>query len=131
MSGDTIVQLFNDPKTLGTLPDADVVGQEGIPGEGPFMTMYLLLEGDTVKDARFETYGCPYAVACGSWVTRWLVGRTAEQAKVLEASDLSTILGGLPLGKEHCASLAVLSLRNALGMWQEQSAAKGQKGTEL
>jgi hypothetical protein len=25
MSGDTIVQLFNDPKTLDLLPDADVV----------------------------------------------------------------------------------------------------------
>ena len=129
MSGDTIVQLFNDPKTLGTLSDADVVGQEGIPGEGPFMTMTLKLEGEVVRDARFETYGCPYAVACGSWVTRWVVGRTAEQAQVLEAGDLSTILGGLPLGKEHCASLAVLSLRKALSSWQEQPAAKGQKGT--
>ena len=50
----------------------------------------------------------------GNRVTRWAVGRTAEQARLLETGDLSLILGGLPLGKERCASLAVLSLRKAL-----------------
>lgn len=114
MSAETVVQLFNDPRTQGALPEPDAIGQEGVPGEGPFMTMYLKLDGDQVREARFETYGCPYAVACGAWVTRWVVGRTAEKARLLEASDLSAILGGLPLGKEHCAGLAVGALRRAL-----------------
>ena len=131
MSADTVAELFNDPRTLGALPDADAVGQEGLPGEGPYMTLYLKLEGCVVTDARFETYGCPYSVACGSWVTRWVVGRTAEQALMLDAGDLSAILGGLPLGKEHCASLAVLSLRKTLSVWQEQSALNCKKGTKL
>jgi nitrogen fixation protein NifU and related proteins len=114
VSADTVVQLFNNPQTQGALPDADAVGQEGVPGEGPFMTVYLKLDRGSVREARFETYACPYAVACGAWVTRWVVGRTTEQALLLEASDLSAILGGLPLGKEHCASLAVGALRVAL-----------------
>ena len=84
MSGEIVAQLFNDPRTLGEMADADLVGQEGVPGEGPFMTMYLKLEGDIVREAGFQTYNCPYAVACGSWVTRWLVGRTIEQARLLE-----------------------------------------------
>ena len=106
--------MFNDPQTLGVLPEADAVGQEGVPGEGPYMTMFLKFDGDTIREARFDTYGCPYAVACGSFVTRWAAGRTVEQARALEPDDLAKILGGLPLGKEHCASLAVLSLRKAL-----------------
>ena len=114
MSADLVAQLFNDPRTLGALPDANAVGQEGVPGQGPYMTVYLKVVRETIEDARFETYSCPYAVACGSWVTRWAVGRTAEQARLLETGDLSLILGGLPLGKEHCASLAVNALRKAL-----------------
>ena len=114
MSAELVAQLFNDPRTLGALPDADAIGQEGVAGQGPYLTVYLKRTGDTIEDARFETYSCPYAVACGSWVTRWVVGRTAEQARLLETSDLSLVLGGLPLGKEHCASLAVHALRKAL-----------------
>ena len=131
MGAELVAQLFNDPGTLGALTDADAIGREGAPGEGPYMTMYLKLDGETVREARFETYSCPYAVACGSWVTRWLVGRTAEEARLLETSDLGLILGGLPLGKEHCASLAVLSLRKALGVRQEQTAVDCQKGSGL
>ena len=117
--GISIADLFNDPRTMGELPDADVAGQEGIPGEGPFMRMYLKFQGEQIRTARFETYNCPYAVACGSWVTRWVEGRTIAQASVLETEDVSRILGGLPLAKEHCASLAVKSLRAGLQEWQE------------
>ncbi len=115
VSSDTVANLFNDPKTLGALPDADVTGQEGMPGEGPYMRMHLRLQGDRVLEATFETYGCPYCVACGSFTTRWVTGRTVQQALALEPGDLALLLGGLPLGKEHCASLAVSSLRKAAG----------------
>src|SRR5689334_23002056 len=104
---DAVVNLFNNPETLGGLPDADVSGQEGVPGEGPFMVMHLKFSGDIVTDARFETYGCPFAVACGSYVTRWVPGKSAGQALLMEPGDLGLLLGGLPLGKEHCATLAV------------------------
>ena len=88
MGVELVANLFNDPKTLGSLPDADSVGRVGMSGEGPHMAIYLRLDQDVIRDARFETYGCPYAVACGSWVTQWVVGRTAAAARALEAADL-------------------------------------------
>ena len=114
MGVELVAYLFNDPKTLGCLPNADSVGRVGMSGEGPYMAIYLRLDQDVIRDARFETYGCPYAVACGSWVTQWVVGRTAAAARALEAADLELMLGGLPPGKEHCAGLAVGALRAAL-----------------
>lgn len=114
MSGIDIATLFNDPKTMGTFPEADLTGQEGVEGEGPFMRMHLKFTGEIIQAARFETYGCPYAVACGSWVTQWVAGKTFAQAGILDAEALSRILGGLPLGKEHCAHLAVKSLQDGL-----------------
>ena len=85
------------------------------------MQMHLRLSGDTISSANFDTYGCPYAIACGDWVATWVAGKTVSQALVLEPGDLSRMLGGLPLGKEHCASLAVLSLRQALEQWRERA----------
>lgn len=85
-----------------------------MPGEGPFMTMYLRAGTGQIQEAWYETYNCPIAVGCGSFVTRWVEGKTTEQAALLDAEALTKILGGLPLGKEHCASLTVKSLRKAL-----------------
>lgn len=120
MSYGAVPNRISDRTVIGNDPDAEVTGQEGIQGEGPYMAMHLRLFGDTVSTARFDTYGCPYAIACGDWVASWAPGKTISQALALEPEDLSRILGGLPLGKEHCASLAVLSLRHALTQWREQ-----------
>ncbi len=78
------------------------------------MVIALKIAEGHIAEAWFETYGCPAAIACGSWLTKWLEGKTPEQATALEAEDLSVVLGGLPLGKEHCAQLAVKALRQAL-----------------
>ena len=100
------------------MEEADAIGQEGMPGEGPFMIVYLKGSKEKIEEATFMTYGCPIAQACGSWLTGWVVGRSAQQAKVIGAEDLMRILGGLPLGKEHCASLAINALKKALRPWE-------------
>lgn len=106
---------------MGILPDADAEGQEGLEGAGPYLKVYLKWNGDqgnhdneTIAEAWFETYGCPTAIACGSWLMKWVEGKTKEQAQIIEPRDLEVVLGGLPLGKEHCASLAVKALRATL-----------------
>ncbi len=110
----TILELFQQPYHMQDLPDADVVGQVGIEGEGPYMTVYLRLLDRQIQQASFETYGCPSAIACGSWVARWVEGKSVEEVLVLGPDELSLVLGGLPLGKEHCAGLAVGALRSAI-----------------
>ena len=96
------------------MPQADALGQAGIPGEGPYLFIALKASGTEITEAWFETYGCPAAIACGSWLTKWLEGKTLEQAAAIEAEDLMAVLGGLPLGNEHCAHLAVNALSRAL-----------------
>ena len=41
-------------------------------------------------------------------------GRTSEVLARLTAHDLMRVLGGLPLGKEHCAGLAVTALQQVI-----------------
>jgi nitrogen fixation NifU-like protein len=78
------------------------------------MRLLLRFDGESFTDARFETYGCPTAIRCGDWLCKWLVGRTPEQARVIEARDLVLVIGGVPLGKEFCADLAVDALHDAI-----------------
>jgi len=113
MLGEVARRHFENPHNMRKLEGVDIVGQAGEPGEGPFMTISLRMDGDTVAEAAFETYGCPSSIACGSWVTAWITGRPLSMAEALDADSLMKVLGGLPLGKEHCAALAVRALRDA------------------
>jgi NifU-like protein involved in Fe-S cluster formation len=113
----TVTDHFSNPRHIGTLDtrNTDVlVGQDGVRGGGNYMTLYLRVGGDQITEARFQTYGCPAAIASGSWVAEWVVGKTPNVALSLEAREVEQGLGGLPLGKEHCALLAVNALRAAL-----------------
>ncbi len=114
MFSEALSRYINDLRTMGIPESAPTVGISGVPGQGPYMRVSLELSGSIISEARFETYGCPVAIGCGSFLTKWAQGKTLEQVKVIEAGDLESVLGGLPLGKEHCATLAVDSLKDAL-----------------
>lgn len=103
-----------NPRRVGSIENADAVGREGLPGQGNYVVIYLKVEGDRIVDARFQTYGCPAVIAGGSFLTDWVVGKTVEETEVIDADRLTAELGGLPLGKEHCALIAVKALKNGL-----------------
>lgn len=108
-----VTRLFQSPYHQERPPEFTTQGQAGAPGEGPFLILYLTVTEGRIASAHFETYGCPSAVACGSFVCGWAEGRSTEQAVKLDAETLQKALGGLPLGKEHAAHLAISALRRA------------------
>jgi len=112
---------IQNPHKMHPLGEADVIGRVGVPGEGPYMQMFLIWNGETVSEASFTTYNCPIAIACGSWVTSWAEGRSLEVLSRIDPGDVEKILGEIPLGKEHCAALAVNALQDALRQWQARS----------
>jgi NifU-like protein involved in Fe-S cluster formation len=86
----------------------------GAPNRGPFLILDLLIRGDIISDARFQTYGCGPAIACGSMLTVLIIGRSIAEARSLSAAHLVKALDGLPDDKRHCADLAISALRDAL-----------------
>ena len=80
-----------------------------------------------IAAASFDTYGCPAATATASWLTRWVEGKTVEQASVIDPGMLMQVLGGLPLAKEHTAYLAVKALQAALADLREATAARSER----
>jgi NifU-like protein involved in Fe-S cluster formation len=105
---------FLHPRNATPLEGADGVGSAGKPGEGNFMIISIRLEGDAIAAASFQTYGCPAAIACGSCATELATGLSPAEAAAVTPEELDRHLGGLPLGRSHCASLAVAALRAAV-----------------
>lgn len=105
---------FMNPKNVGVINDAEAVGEAGKPGYGNFFIIYLKIEDGMIQRASFQTYGCPGVISCGSALTELLTGISLNQAEKLMPDELEAFLDGLPLGKKHCATLAVTALKNAL-----------------
>jgi nitrogen fixation NifU-like protein len=111
---DLVREHFQDPRNAGEMPDPDAVGYETNPVCGDTMRLMLRIDGDVIVKARFQTSGCPAAIASSSVCTEMIAGRTLAEAALLTREDLSRALGGLPPSKMHCSVLATGALRKAI-----------------
>lgn len=114
MFSSTVMDHFRQPRNVGTLEPCSGFGLSGSVEQGRFFQFTLRLEADTIKAARFRTYGCVPAIAAGSWLAEWLEGRTVDEARSLTSQQLVESLGGLPPHRLFSAALAIQALRNAL-----------------
>ena len=111
---DTLMDHFTSPRNSGALESPDVTGHAGAPGRGPFLILYLQIEGTRVVAAKFQTYGCGPTIACGSMLTELIVGRSLEDCSRLTTEMLIASLDGVPAEKLHSPALAIAALRDAL-----------------
>ncbi len=113
-----VKEALANPRNQGELEDADAVGTVGSPECGDMLRMWLKFadkDGKRVIDrASFQAFGCQTAIAVASMATELLRGKTADEAKLLTASQLTGDLGPLPPMKIHCGQLVEGALRNAL-----------------
>ncbi|MBX3097256.1 MAG: iron-sulfur cluster assembly scaffold protein, partial [Fimbriimonadaceae bacterium] len=96
-----------NPQHAGALQNATHSGSGGVPGDGPYITLWLKVESDCIEDVGFACNGCPSSMATGSVMTSVLLGRTLDQARLINANDILLVLQALPEGKEYYADLAV------------------------
>ena len=115
---DKIQDAIANPQNMGEMADADSVGTVGNPECGDMVRLWLKFDekdGKKVIDkASFQSFGCQTAIAVASMATEMLKGKTVDEAKELDSSDLSKPLGSLPPMKIHCGEMVEGALREAL-----------------
>lgn len=112
---------FHNPRRIGPLLDATHQGTAGVPGEGPYVVLWLRLNGSVIEQTAYRTFGCPAAIASASMLAELTENKTISQALSLCEEDIVTALEGLPEGKGHCPPLAIAALRHALTAKTERS----------
>jgi NifU-like protein involved in Fe-S cluster formation len=111
----TLMEHFFAPRNPGRMDCPDRCGRAGSAGSGLLMVLQLRLSEDRVAEARFQTFGCGVAIACGSALTEMVTGRTLQECRSITEVELAQALGGVPDDKLHCPALAITALRDALG----------------
>lgn len=109
-----VMEHFMNPRNIGEIEDASGVGQVGNPKCGDIMKIYLKIEDNIVKDAKFKTFGCGAAVATSSMATELIIGKTIQEALKITNKSVMEALDGLPPTKVHCSCLAEEALQSAL-----------------
>lgn len=114
MYSEKVMDHFMNPRNMGEIEDASGVGTVGNAKCGDIMKVYLKIEENVVKDAKFKTFGCGAAVATSSMATELVIGKTVEEALKITNRAVADALDGLPPVKMHCSLLAEESLHAAL-----------------
>ncbi|MDQ0225486.1 Fe-S cluster assembly sulfur transfer protein SufU [Metabacillus niabensis] len=90
-----IMDHYKNPRNKGVLDDSLTIDMNN-PTCGDRIRLTLDLDGDVVKDAKFEGEGCSISMSSASMMTQAIKGKTLEQAL-----KLSEIFSDMMLGKEY------------------------------
>ena len=109
-----VMDHFRNPRNVGSMENADGVGEVGNAKCGDIMKIYLKIDEDVVSDVKFETFGCGSAIASSSMATELIKGKPVGEALALTNKAVAEALDGLPAHKLHCSVLAEEAIRAAV-----------------
>ncbi|MBQ8175561.1 MAG: Fe-S cluster assembly scaffold protein NifU [Oscillospiraceae bacterium] len=109
-----VMDHFRNPRNVGTMENADGIGEVGNAKCGDIMKIYLKIDNDIITDVKFETFGCGSAIASSSMATELIKGKPVSEALMLTNKAVVEALDGLPTHKIHCSVLAEEAIKSAL-----------------
>lgn len=122
-----VMKHFMNPKNMGEIENADAIGQVGNPRCGDVLKIYLKIKGNRIEDIKFQTLGCPAAIATSDALCDLAKGKTLEEAKRIDNQSIIEKLKGLPKLKLHCSVLGSNALKKAIEDYEKNSKTKNEK----
>jgi len=116
-----VMEHFANPRNVGEIENASGVGEVGNAKCGDIMKVFLDIDGSTIKDVKFKTFGCGAAVATSSAATEMIKGKSIQEALAVTNKKVVEELGGLPPTKLHCSVLAQEAVMAALWDYSQKS----------
>ncbi|MHB1314789.1 MAG: Fe-S cluster assembly scaffold protein NifU [Christensenellales bacterium] len=126
MYSEKVMDHFSNPRNVGVIENADGIGEVGNARCGDIMKMFIKVEGDTIVDIKFQTFGCGAAIATSSMATEMVKGKTLDEALSVTNKAVAEALDGLPPVKMHCSVLAEDGIKAAIEDYKKKKAAAGE-----
>lgn len=106
-----ILDHYKKPRNFGELDGANRTAEGYNPLCGDRVTVFALVEGDTITDVRFVGSGCAICMASSSVMTQLLKGKTIGDVEAMfgEFHDLVTGAPDVTPDAEHMGKLAIFA----------------------
>jgi len=124
MYSEKVMEHFTHPRNVGTMDDADGIGEVGNPVCGDMMTFYIKVKDDKLVDIKYQTFGCVAAIAVSSMVSEMATGQTIEKARAISKKAVAESLDGLPKEKMHCSNLGAQALALAISDYEDKTSGR-------
>ena len=111
MYSTTLLQYFREPKCVGVLASPALQVEVTNPICGDILRLSALVEDGRIVNAAFQAKGCTASIAAGAALSEWAIGRTLAELGAITATQVETLLDGLPNESKHAAALAVDAAR--------------------
>lgn len=111
---EAVLDHFKNPRHSGDLPNATNRVEVSNPVCGDVLQLAARAENSVILEAKFLCRGCTTAIACASWITQQVTGKSVNDLRSVNADTISAGLGGLPEETRHGAILAADALRSLL-----------------
>ena len=79
MYSEKVMDHFRNPRNVGSIEDADAIGEVGNPVCGDIIKLYLKIKDDVIEDIKFKTFGCGAAIATSSMVTELVKKKDTDE----------------------------------------------------
>jgi nitrogen fixation NifU-like protein len=114
MFSEQVFDHFQNPRNAGELPGATVTIKVTNPVCGDILQLSVITENNRITAARFLCKGCTTAIACASFLTEELRGKSKQHVVLITADAISCALGNLPPATFHAAQLAADAAKQLL-----------------
>ncbi len=114
---DKVKDHFQNPRNILQDEDsfaADGKGRVGSPACGDEIVMLIKVADELITDCKWQTYGCPSAIASTSILSEMVIGLHVDQAYIITPQQILAELGGLPKNKMHCSVIGDKALKLAI-----------------
>jgi nitrogen fixation NifU-like protein len=82
---------------------------------GDKIKVYVKLEKNKIKEAKFEGSGCVISMGSADLLMERIIGKNVEKVKNIKEEEIVKIIGFTPdPARMHCATLALRALRKIL-----------------
>lgn len=114
MYSELVLDHYHHPRGVGEITSATAAIEMTNPVCGDLMKLWAVVCEGRIVEAKFKTEGCIPAIACGSWLTEMMTGKTCVELAAITPEQIENALGGLPSPSKHASRLAADALQRLL-----------------
>lgn len=111
----------------GELDNASVVSEYKNIGCGDGYRLYLQIDGDRIREARYTTTGCSFSLASLAIICDLARGKTLDEAMAIRPEELEPAIDGYPERRKNYAVTAVQALQKAIRDYREKTGLSGEQ----